>query len=70
MYDQDFLAELSILAFVIGLANYQENLTQDDKTDIMSRFDEQTADILGQVQDALEEQNAMLREILALLKKE
>lgn len=64
MYNQDLLDAVAILSFVVGIANYNENLTQNDKDDIMRRLDEQTADILRAVQKSLEEQNEMLREIL------
>ena len=64
MYNQDLLDAVSLLSFIVGVANYNENLTQNDKDDIMRRLDEQTADILRAVQKSLEEQNEMLREIL------
>ena len=63
-YNQDLLNAMEIAAFVIGLANYNENLTQSDKDDIMRRLDQQTQDILERVEKALNEQNAMLEEIL------
>ena len=59
---------LNMLSFVIGIMNYQENLTQNDKSDIMNRLDEQTKDILTKLQDEIETQNNMLREILNRLK--
>ena len=67
MYDQRFLDEMAIAAFLIGLANYQENLTQSDKDDIMNSLDQQTRAILERVEDKLEEQNDMLRDILKKL---
>ena len=70
MYDRNFLDAVSMVSFVVGLANYYENLTQSDKDDIMNRLDQQTKDILEKVQDALEAQNKMLREILERLKGE
>lgn len=47
MYNQDLLDAVSLLSFIVGVANYNENLTQNDKDDIMRRLDEQTADILS-----------------------
>ena len=64
LYNQDMLDTLTLISFLIGLANYNENLTQSDKDDIMKRLDQQTQDILIKVQGSLEEQNKMLREIL------
>ena len=63
-YNQDILDAMAIASFLIGIANYQENLTQSDKDDIMNRLDKQTKDILTKVEKALEEQNDMLGEIL------
>ena len=70
MYDKDFLDAVAIVSFVVGVMNYRENLTQSDKDDIMNHLDQQTKDILSEVQSALEEQNAMLREILRRLNGE
>ena len=69
IYDQDFIAELNMLSLVIDLANYKENLTQNDKDDIMNRLDQQTKDILTEVQSALEEQNKMLEEQNKMLRE-
>ena len=68
MYDRDFIDAIQIVSYIIGVLNYKENLTQDDKDDIMNHLDQQTKDILTRVQVALDEQNAMLREILERLK--
>ena len=67
-YDRDFLDTLAFLGFIVGIANYNENLTQSDKDDIMNHLDHQTKDILTEVQKSLEDQNALLREILELVK--
>lgn len=40
MYDKNFLDAVAIVSFIIGVANYQENLTQDDKNDIMQHLDQ------------------------------
>ena len=68
MYDRDFIDAIQIVSFIIGVLNYKENLTQNDKDDILNRLDQQTKDILTKVNNALEEQNEMLREILEKLK--
>ena len=68
MYDRDFIDSIQIVSFIIGALNYKENLTQNDKDDIINRLDQQTKDILTKVNNALEEQNEMLREILGRLK--
>lgn len=68
MYNENMLDTLTVVSFLIGLANYRENLTQSDKDDIMNSLDQKTHDILEKVQESLEEQNAMLREILKRLR--
>lgn len=67
--NQDLLDALTLVSFVVGVANYNENLTQSDKDDIMKSLDQHTNDMLQKVQESLEEQNVMLREILNRLEK-
>ena len=64
MFDQDKMDMLAVMSFIIGMANYGENLTQNDKDDLMNRLDKQTKDILDRVESALEEQNKMLKSIM------
>lgn len=68
MNNDNFLDAISIVSFLIGVANYEENLTQSDKDDIMKSLDQQTNEILLHIENSLEEQNKMLREILNKLK--
>lgn len=71
MYNnQDFMNALQLVSFIIGWMNLQENLTQNDKADIMNRLDQQTKDILGKVEEALEKQNEMLKQILDVINRE
>lgn len=67
MMNQDVLDALTLVSFMVGMANYNENLTQSDKDDLMRGLDEKTNQILARVEGALEEQNNMLREILERL---
>ncbi len=69
MMNQDLLDAVAVLSFVVGLANYQENLTQSDKAELMDKLDRQTKDILERVEQAVEEQNKMLREILIMARE-
>lgn len=64
MMNQDFLDALTFVSFVVGMANYNENLTQNDKDDIMRGLDQKTNEMLARIEQDLEEQNTMLREIL------
>lgn len=69
-FNDDMLDALTLVSFLVGIANYNENLTQSDKDDIMKSLDKQTNQLLLQVHEELENQNEMLREILKLLRKE
>lgn len=62
--NQDFLDALTFVSFVVGVANYNENLTQNDKDDLMRGLDQKTNEMLARIEQDLEEQNIMLREIL------
>ena len=68
MKNQDLLDAITLVSFMVGIANYNENLTQSDKDDIMNRLDEQTKDILLKVSEQLEYQNKLLNEILTKIK--
>jgi hypothetical protein len=59
-FNDDFLDALAVVSFIIGLMNYEENLTQSDKDDIMKGLDEQTASILEKLEADLNAQNDML----------
>lgn len=69
MYDDDLLNAIAIVSFIVGVANYNENLTQSDKDDIMKTLDQQTKEILIKIEGELEKQNEMLREILRKVKE-
>lgn len=67
MFNQDFLDALSLVSFMVGIANYNENLSQSDKDDLMTSLDNKTNSILERLEKDLEEQNVMLRAILEKL---
>ena len=69
-HNQDFMDAIAILSFVIGIENYEENLSQSDKDDIMQAIDEKTSGILEAIKTELENQNKMLRQMLEILKGE
>ena len=69
MYNKDFLDALSIVSFMVGIANYDENLSQSDKDDLMKSLDEKTNAMISRLEVRIEEQNAMLREILEKLER-
>lgn len=60
----DFMDILSIVSFLVGIANYEENLTQSDKQDLMKDVDSKTAVILTEIHAHLEKQDKMLQQLL------
>lgn len=67
MRNQEFMDAINIASYLLAVANYDENLTQNDKAEIMNKLDKQTQDILVKVEESLEKQNEMLEEILKRL---
>lgn len=69
MFNDNFLDALAVVGFVISVLNYNENLSQSDKDDIIQQFSVKAEDLLKQLEKDLDEQNDMLREILTLLRE-
>ncbi len=69
MFNKDFLDALSVVSFMVGIANYDENLSQSDKDDLMKSLDEKTNAMIKHLEVRIEEQNAILREILEKLER-
>lgn len=63
----DFLDLLNILSFVIGILNYQENLTQSDKQELMNKVDEDTKTAIEEVHRHLQMQDEKIDTIMKLL---
>jgi hypothetical protein len=63
----DLLDILNILSFVIGILNYNENLTQGDKQELMQTFDKQAQQILSEIHQHLEQQDMKIDRILKQL---
>ena len=60
----EFLDILNIMSFVIGLMNYNENLTQGDKQDLMSALDKQTENLLKDIHNHLQEQDIKIDKLI------
>ena len=60
----DLLDVLNILSFAIGLLNYNENLTQNDKQELLEELDNQTTTLLEEIHAHLKEQDIKIEEIL------
>ena len=59
-----FLDMVSLLSFLIGTANLQENLTQGDKQDLMETFSKKADDLLEEIHRHLREQDNKIDKIL------
>lgn len=67
--NEDFLDVMACMGFAISLVNYQENLQQSDNDDIMRKLDDKTNQMIEQLENDLEKQNAMLVAILKRLEE-
>lgn len=68
-WDPQFIDNLAVLGFIIGIMNYNENLSQSDKDDLIQRMDVQTKELLNHIDEEIEKQNAMLSDILDRLNR-
>lgn len=68
-YNEDLLDAVTLLSFMIGIANYGENLSQSDKDDMMQALDRKTNAMIERLENDLEEQNKLLNQILNILKE-
>lgn len=59
---------LTVLSFVIAIENLQENREQSAHNDVQAANARQERNLLKEIKKMFEDQNKMLREILALLK--
>lgn len=55
---------LNIISFIIGVLNYEENLTQTDKQDLMGEVDSQMNKMLSEIHNHLAQQDALLNELV------
>ena len=55
---------LNIISFIIGVLNYEENLTQTDKQDLMGEVDSQMNKMLSEIHNHLAQQDALLKELV------
>lgn len=63
----DFLDLLNILSFVIGILNYQENLTQSDKQELLHKVDEDTQTAIQEIHNHLQMQDDKIDKIINIL---
>lgn len=64
---QNFFDALNLMSFVIGLMNFNENLTQGDKQDIMKNLSEKSDTILKEIHSHLKKQDEKIDKIIEIL---
>lgn len=67
LFNDDFLDTLSVVGFIIGVMNYNENLSQSDKDDMLQHVSNEIQLLLEKLEKHIDEQNQMLKEILSKL---
>ena len=65
-----FLDTISLISFMIGLMNYNENLTQGDKQDLLETFSQKADDLLNEIHGHLQAQDEKIDKILKELSHE
>lgn len=70
MWNPNILENMNVAAFWLGMKNYQENLSQSDKDDLIRSMSSTNEDLLQRIEADLEEQNVMLRNILLILERQ
>lgn len=63
LFNDDFLDALTVVGFIIGVMNYDENLSQSDKDDLLKHTSDSIEKLVQHIDEVVDEQNAMLREI-------
>lgn len=61
---------LSVVSFIIGVANYEENMTQSDKQELLQEFNHRMEIALTDIHDHLSIQDAKIDQIFKLIKEE
>lgn len=69
MKNQDFIDAINLVSFIIGVLNYQENLTQNDKQEIIEEFNKKLKIVLDQIHEHLANQDKKMDMILELLQE-
>lgn len=64
-----YLDFLTILSVALTLVNYKENLEQSTSDDVIEELNQKQSAIVSQLQLDLDEQNAMLQQILQRLER-
>ena len=65
---EQFQHNLGIASFILGLMNYEENLTQNDKSEILQNSQNVSDKVIESIERHLENQDKKIDEIIQLLK--
>ena len=67
--DQNYIDMVNLAGFILGIMNYQENLTQNDKQDIIEEFNRKLKLVIDKINGHLKEQDRKLDLILEELRR-
>lgn len=62
-----FLDSIALISFVVGIMNYEENLTQSDKQDLQDQLNSKIDLLLKEIHSHLEEQDQKIDKIMEAL---
>ena len=63
-----FLDTINLISFMIGVMNFNENLTQGDKQDLLETFSQKAEELLNEIHSHLKQQDIKIDRILEELK--
>lgn len=61
--NNNFSNTLGLASFVLGIMNLQENLTQNDKQELLDQFNKKSKFLLSEIHSHLEKQDQFLKEL-------
>ena len=67
--NDELLDVITLLSFILQVQNYNENLSQNDKADLMHALDHKINNLLERMEQDIKDQNEKLDEILERLRK-
>ncbi len=66
---EQFDSNLNLASFILGLMNYEQNLTQNDKSEILQNSQDVSDKVISSIDNHLQNQDKQLKEIILLLKE-
>ena len=66
---QGFIDAVNMASFILSIMNYQENLTQNDKSEILQNSQNVSDTIINRIDSHLQEQDRKIDKIIELLEK-